>query len=158
MWNQLLHFFFLDTITSKKDVFIEKYKFQPYKHHTKYSFHHFNSYWFLKYSVTRLWIILLLQVVIEGLMQTLRSILLASFVFTWPSESVLLYGVSHLCGSFVYAASYYILFAFVMHKKSGVEKLPIHSFWQLFPTWGRRKWMVSLKKGKQWMNLSCNAS
>ncbi|XP_063863644.1 protein RFT1 homolog [Scylla paramamosain] len=86
------------------------------------------------------------RVAIEGLMQTLRSVLLVAFVFLRPSQSVLLYGISHLFGSFVYAAAYYILFAYVLHRKSGAKKLPVHSFWQLFPTWERGKWVPSVDK------------
>lgn len=86
------------------------------------------------------------RVAIEGLMQTLRCVLLATFVFMWPSQAVILYGVSHLFGSFAYIACYYILFAWVIHRKREVEKLPVHSFRQLFPTWERGKWMPSVDK------------
>ncbi|MPC32798.1 Protein RFT1 [Portunus trituberculatus] len=86
------------------------------------------------------------RVSIEGLMQTLRSLLLAAFIFLWPSQSVLLYGISHLFGSFVYAASYYILFAYVLRRKGGAKTLPVHSFWQLFPTWEQGKWVPSVDK------------
>lgn len=86
------------------------------------------------------------RVAIEGLMQTLRSVLLAAFVFWRPSQSVLLYGISHLFGSFVYAASYYILFAYVLHRKSEAKKLPVHSFGQLFPSWEQGKWVPNIDK------------
>lgn len=98
----------------------------------------------MSYSTKILSSILFLQVAIEGLMQTLRCVLLATFVFMWPSQAVILYGVSHLFGSFAYIACYYILFAWVIHRKREVEKLPVHSFRQLFPTWERGKWMVSI--------------
>lgn len=50
------------------------------------------------------------KVVIEGLMQVLRSILLAAFVYLWPMQAVFVYGVSHILGSLFYCASYYGLF------------------------------------------------
>lgn len=87
--------------------------------------------------------VVFIQVAIEGMMQTLRSLLLAIFVFKWPRQAVLLYGISHLCGSVMYTVSYYVFFAYSMHRKKGSEKLPVKSFYQLFPSWERGMWMVS---------------
>ncbi|XP_050687419.1 protein RFT1 homolog isoform X1 [Eriocheir sinensis] len=84
------------------------------------------------------------RVTIEGMMQTLRSLLLATFVFKWPSQAVLLYGISHLCGSVMYTASYYGFFAYVMHRKKEVEKLPVKSLGQLFPSWEQGIWLPSV--------------
>ncbi|KAK3864782.1 hypothetical protein Pcinc_029562 [Petrolisthes cinctipes] len=81
------------------------------------------------------------KVVIEGLMQLLRSLITAVFIYVWPYEAVLMYGVSQLCGSLVYCASYYGLFAYVLHNKDATKKLPIQSFRQLFPHRERHKKM-----------------
>lgn len=75
------------------------------------------------------------KVVIEGLMQLLRSVLLAAFVYVWPMQSVFMYGVSHILGSLVYCASYYGLFIQVFHSKEDVVKLPVQGTRQLFPKW-----------------------
>lgn len=90
--------------------------------------------------------VLFLQVAIEGMMQTVRSLLLAAFVLKWPSQAVLLYGVSHLCGSLLYTISYYGFFAYIMQRKKRIEKLPVQSFRHLFPSREHGKWMVSLSK------------
>lgn len=73
------------------------------------------------------------KVVIEGLMQLLRSILLALFVYIWPFQAVLMYGVSQLIGSFLYCFAYYGLFIHTFAKKEEVTKLPIQNFRQMFP-------------------------
>lgn len=78
-------------------------------------------------------------------MQLLRSLLTAVFIYMWPYEAVLMYGVSQLCGSLAYFASYYGLFAYVLHDKDATEKLPIRSFRQLFPKCEGNKLMVSDK-------------
>ncbi|XP_042217702.1 protein RFT1 homolog isoform X2 [Homarus americanus] len=75
------------------------------------------------------------KVVIEGLMQVLRSILLATFVYIWPMHGVLMYGISHIVGSLIYCVSYYGLFIQIFHKKEEVVKLPVKGIRQLFPRW-----------------------
>lgn len=86
-------------------------------------------------------------------MQLLRSLLTAVFIYMWPYEAVLMYGVSQLCGSLAYFASYYGLFAYVLHDKDATEKLPIRSFRQLFPKCEGNKLMVSDKGCKSFLFL-----
>ncbi|XP_066955002.1 man(5)GlcNAc(2)-PP-dolichol translocation protein RFT1 isoform X2 [Macrobrachium rosenbergii] len=78
------------------------------------------------------------KVVIEGVMQLLRSLLLALFVFLWPMHSVLVFGISQMLGSIVYSASYYIVFMRALRRKED-SSLPIHEFNQLLPKWSNGK-------------------
>lgn len=78
------------------------------------------------------------KVVIEGVMQLLRSILLALLVFLWPMHSVLVFGISHLLGSIVYSIAYYGVFMKTLKKKDDAD-LPIQEFNQLLPKWSSGK-------------------
>ncbi|XP_064109096.1 protein RFT1 homolog [Macrobrachium nipponense] len=78
------------------------------------------------------------KVVIEGVMQLLRSLLLALFVFLWPMHSVLVFGISQMLGSIVYSVSYYIVFLRALRGKED-SSLPIHEFNQLLPKWSNGK-------------------
>ncbi|XP_069167781.1 man(5)GlcNAc(2)-PP-dolichol translocation protein RFT1 isoform X2 [Procambarus clarkii] len=79
------------------------------------------------------------KVVIEGLMQVLRSILLAAFVYLWPMQAVFVYGVSHILGSLFYCASYYGLFFKIFCSKENAKQLPVREIRQLFPKWKQGK-------------------
>lgn len=83
------------------------------------------------------------QVVIEGLMQLLRSVLLALFVYIWPFQAVLMYGVSQLIGSLLYCFAYYGLFIHTFSKKEEAAKLPIQNIWQMLPRTEGDKMLVS---------------
>ncbi|XP_042893125.1 protein RFT1 homolog [Penaeus japonicus] len=73
------------------------------------------------------------KVVIEGLMQLLRSVLLAAFVYLWPFQAVFMYGVSQFLGSLLYCFSYYGLFVHTLSKKEEAAKLPIKNLRQMLP-------------------------
>lgn len=73
------------------------------------------------------------KVIIEGLMQVLRTVFFAIFVFIWPLHAVLMYGISHILGSLLYFILYYGVFAYTFSQKEETKKLPIHSVRQLFP-------------------------
>ncbi|XP_068202157.1 man(5)GlcNAc(2)-PP-dolichol translocation protein RFT1 isoform X2 [Palaemon carinicauda] len=72
------------------------------------------------------------KVVIEGVMQLLRSVLLTLFVFLWPTHSVLAFGISQTIGSLVYSTSYYVVFMRALKRKSD-QPLPIQDLTQLLP-------------------------
>lgn len=79
------------------------------------------------------------KVMIEGLMQVLRSILLTVCVYFWPVQAVFMYGVTHMLGSLVYCSSYYGLFIQAFSSKIDARKLPVQRIRHLFPRWKQGK-------------------
>ncbi|XP_076062620.1 man(5)GlcNAc(2)-PP-dolichol translocation protein RFT1 isoform X2 [Oratosquilla oratoria] len=78
------------------------------------------------------------KVVIEGMMQLLRSILLASLIYAFPSRAVLVFGVAQLTGSCFFLVAYFLLFGTALANKETAKALPVQRFRQLFPQWRGR--------------------
>lgn len=81
------------------------------------------------------------RVIIEGLMQLLRSVLVAGAVLVFPGLAVLNYSLAHVAGSCLYCGCYYWVWQRAFREKESQVRLPFTGLRQLLPSRQPGEWL-----------------